>query len=373
MYALGFPRLYLQGYGIFDTLGAAVQRFGQRPLVIADEFVLGLLGERMEKTFADADLHHTVLRFAGECSPSQIESLSAQATTLGSDVIVGTGGGKTLDLTKGVARSLNLPLVIVPTLASNDAPTSRVIVTYTDEGEFIGPLFLNLNPDCIFVDSQIVSQAPARFFACGIADALATYYEAEQCLKSGVDNFYNGKQTLTARAIAKTCHETIWTYAREAMNSVRRKECTETVEKVIEANILLSGLGFEGCGVAAAHAVGLSLSVLEPAFGDAKGIMHGEEVALGIVAQFVLEGRSEQEIDALHDFYLDLGLPVSFSQVGILDFTPEKMRLVAEAACKPKSRIWNMAMPISVERVMDVLRIVGELGDKKLRSHNEHS
>ena len=42
-------------------------------------------------------------------------------------------------LPEGIALNLGLPVVIAPTLASNDAPTSRVIVTYTDEGEWLGP------------------------------------------------------------------------------------------------------------------------------------------------------------------------------------------------------------------------------------------
>ncbi len=366
MYAIGFPRLYFQGYGIFNQLGKEVERLGSSALIVADEFVLNTFSDKISDAFSQCNASYNTLLFEGQCSPNQIESMSKKAKEFNSDVLVGIGGGKTLDLIKGIALEINLPLVIVPTIASNDAPTSRVIVTYTDEGEFIGPRFLSLNPDCIFVDSEIITNAPAHYFACGIADALATYYEAQQCLKKGADNFYKGKQTLTAQAIARTCHETIWEYAVEAYESVKKKECTEAVEKVIEANILLSGVGFEGCGVAAAHGVGLSLSVLEAQYGDAKGIMHGEEVALGIIAQFVLEGRSEQEIEELQDFYIKLGLPIHFSQVGIADFTDEKKAAVAKASCKPTSRIWNMAVEISEELVINSLNVVEKLGARKL-------
>ena len=370
MYSLGFPRLYLQGYGIFAQIGQEVRRFGTAPRVIADAFVRNLLGERISASFEKSGMKCNILQFAGECSPSQIDLLSDKAKDFGADVVVGVGGGKTLDVSKAVALSLGCPMVIAPTLASNDAPTSRVIVTYSDDGEWLGPRFLQLNPDCIFVDSQIISQAPARFFASGIADALATYYEAQQCLKKGADNFYNGKQTVTSQAIARICNDTIWQYGKEAYESVKRKECTESVEKVIEANILLSGVGFEGCGVAAAHGIGLSLSVLTPLYGDAKGLLHGEEVALGILCQFVLEGRSAEEMKKLQDFLASLDLPVSFEQAGIADFTPEKVRLVAEASCKPKSRIWNMAAPVSVELVENALNTVARLGREYMAGKN---
>ncbi len=366
MYAIGFPRLYLQGYGIINQLGKEVERFGTSALIVADEFVLNTFSEVIFDSFKDTQVKYNTLLFKGECSPSQIDFMSEEAEKLNCDVLIGIGGGKTLDLIKGIALTINLPLVIVPTIASNDAPTSRVIVTYTDKGEFIGPRFLKLNPECILVDSQIITNAPPRFFACGIADALATYYEAQQCLKKGANNFYNGQQTIIAKSIAKTCNDTIWENAVQAYEDVKQKKCTEAVEKVIEANILLSGVGFEGCGVAAAHAVGLSLSILEAQYGDAKGIMHGEEVALGIIAQFVLEGRSEKEIDELHELYLKLDLPIHFSQVGISDFSDEKKAQVAKAACKPTSRIWNMAVEISEESVIQALNIVEKLGSRKL-------
>ncbi len=366
MNAIGFPRLYLQGYGIFPQLGQEVKRFSNSALVIADQFIAKNFAEKIKETFESAGVEYSILEFVGQCSPNQIERLSKLAKEANRGVLVAIGGGKTLDIVKGVSLESGLPQVVVPTIASNDAPTSRVIVTYTDEGEFIGPRFLSLNPELIFVDTEIITKAPAHFFACGIADALATYYEAQQCLKKDVNNFYNGKQTMVAQAIARTCHETIWEYAVEAYESVKKQECTPVVEKVIEANILLSGIGFEGCGVAAAHAIGLSLSALEAHCDDVKGIMHGEEVALGIIAQFILEKRSEEEIDELHNFYIKLGLPIHFSQVGIQDFTEEKLRIVAKAATKERSRIWNMPCEISEDIVVDVLKKVAELGARKL-------
>ncbi len=37
------------------------------------------------------------------------------------------------------------------------------------------------NPDCVCVDESIIVSAPYRYFAAGIGDAMATYYEAKTC------------------------------------------------------------------------------------------------------------------------------------------------------------------------------------------------
>ena len=46
-------------------------------------------------------------------------------------LIVGVGGGKTLDTAKLCADSVDLPVIIVPTSASTDAPVSEIAVLYT--------------------------------------------------------------------------------------------------------------------------------------------------------------------------------------------------------------------------------------------------
>ena len=50
--------------------------------------------------------------------------------------VVGVGGGKILDTSKAVAYENNIPVAIVPTLASTDAPCSALAVVYSDEGVF---------------------------------------------------------------------------------------------------------------------------------------------------------------------------------------------------------------------------------------------
>lgn len=73
------------------------------------------------------------------------------------------------------------PVIIVPTIASTDAPCSALSVIYTDEGVFEKYLFLPSSPDMVMVDTDIVSKAPVRLLISGMGDALATYFEARAC------------------------------------------------------------------------------------------------------------------------------------------------------------------------------------------------
>lgn len=77
-----------------------------------------------------------VVEFSGECSRSNLERLLIDLSGQGVDYIIAFGGGKLLDMGKLVADKLGLPQVMVPSLASTDAPCIAMGVVYTDSGEF---------------------------------------------------------------------------------------------------------------------------------------------------------------------------------------------------------------------------------------------
>jgi len=351
MLAMGFPLIYRQGEGAFDSLGELTAMFGSNPLVVADQFVREMLGDRTLQILAAVGRRPVFAPFDGECSPEAIDRASAEAQSAQCDVIVGMGGGKVLDTAKGVKLQCGLPVVIVPTIASNDSPTSRLIITYSAAGEFIGPRFMTTNPDAILVDTGIIARAPVRFLVAGIGDALVTKFEADQCRDSGVENFFGGRPTEAALCLADHCYRLVREYGEKAVADAAAKRVTPDLEKVVEACVLLSGLGFEGCGVAAAHAVGMAI----PRLPEIKGVLHGEEVAVGLLTQLVLEGRDDAFMQDILAFYEAVGLPSTLQQLGLAVVTDTHLKAIADFAARPQSRIHNMAMPIDAERLKDAL------------------
>lgn len=141
--------------------------------------------------------------FEGEASMAAIENFINQTKEAQADFMIGIGGGKMIDTVKAVAHELKLPLVIIPTLASTDAPTSRMSVIYKEDGSLENYLFYGSNPDLVMVDSQVVANAPSRFLAAGFGDALSTWIEARAIHKAGQTTILQARQTLTSLAIAE--------------------------------------------------------------------------------------------------------------------------------------------------------------------------
>ena len=99
-------------------------------------------------------------------------------TDVGAGVVIGLGGGKALDAGKAVSLRLGVPVVTVPTVASNDSPTSRAVAMYDDEHRMASVDQLPANPHAVVVDTALIAAAPAHFLRAGIGDAVAKTFEA---------------------------------------------------------------------------------------------------------------------------------------------------------------------------------------------------
>ena len=81
---------------------------------------------------------------------------------------------------------------------------------------------------------------------------------------------------------------------------------------MVETNTLLSGIGFESAGLAAAHAIHKGFTAIH---GDIHYLTHGEKVAYGTLTQLLLENRLKEELDKYITFYKALGLPTTLKEV----------------------------------------------------------
>ena len=70
------------------------------------------------------------MRFGVECSLAEVARVVDIGRSDQVDFIVGTGGGKAIDMARAVAGRLDLPLVTLPTSAATCSAASTVPVFY---------------------------------------------------------------------------------------------------------------------------------------------------------------------------------------------------------------------------------------------------
>jgi glycerol dehydrogenase len=345
-----FPGKYIQGAGTIGLLGREAAGFGRRAVALLDKGIFDLLEKDVTAALA-GHVEAKLVRHGGECSERQIAALVAEARDVGAEVVIGAGGGKALDTAKAAARDLKLPVIVFPTIAASDAPCSALAVVYNEDGTVAYDTFLPSNPNLVLVDTALIARAPARFLAAGIGDALATWYEADSCRRSGAYNCMKMPGASLAFEVARFCRDTIFEYGVAALAECDAKKAGPALERVVEANILLSGIGFESGGVAAAHAIHHGLCELE----DVHHHLHGEKVAIGVLAGLKIHGR-EEEYRHVRDFCLSVHLPTRLADIGIVEVSEEKLAIVARRACRPGEIIHNEPIPVSEDMVVTALR-----------------
>jgi glycerol dehydrogenase len=127
---------------------------------------------------------------------------------------------------------------------------------------------------------------------------------------------------------------------------------------VIEANTLLSSIGFENCGLGAAHSIAIGLGTLE----GAQKCLHGELVGFGTIANLVLENYPKDKIIEVISFCNDVGLPISLDQLGLKDTSRANLMKAAELACDPHFFMKSLSFEVTPDLVVDSIIGANVLG-----------
>lgn len=351
------PTKYFQGKGLLREIYERTCHLGKKYAFLVDEVVYEITCETIRQAFKDKEGEYIYIFHGGESTLAEALRISTILKENQCDVIVGVGGGKVIDSAKLAAmQTEHVKTVIVPTSAASDAPCSANTVIYDENGTFLRAEKPKENPSVVLVDTEIIAHAPVRLLVAGMGDALATYYEARACRRAGLTNFSGGQCTLAGYAMAELCRDVLLEHGRRAKADVEKNQWSEDVEAVAEANIYLSGVGFENNGVSVAHATYNGMTAAVKPF----PAMHGEGVAFGLLLQLVLEydeagKRDEEEWKLVTDFYQAVGLPTRFSQIGISDPDDALLEKIAASICGG-ANAHREPFPVTPEKVAKALK-----------------
>lgn len=373
------PPHYIQGPKVLASLGRYTSKLlsAKKVGVLIPEMLKDLFGDTITKSLKDANIEVKWANFGNIPSREEIGRLVEEWKDEKLDAVLAVGGGSCGDCGKGVAFHLSTHCVIVSTQAATDAPCSALSIIYTPEGAYEGGWVYPQSPNIVVVDTDVILNAPIRSLVSGFGDALSTYYEARTCWENPTAlSMCEARPTATAFAIGKQSAEMLYANADKAMQAVAKKDSSPegmaALESVVEANTLLSGIGFESGGLAASHAVAQALSWIPSVHHHH---LHGEMVSMGLLTMLCLEqtaglpGRKE-ELQQVGEFLVKVGLPVTWEQV---HFDPTDQASIDTFMDKTMEQWFchNEPFPVTKDLIMDAWKAADAYGKTLVAKHGD--
>ena len=347
------PSRYIQGPGELKNLPLFASNYGKTALAIIDPFFYEDYKVKIPEMFRQAGMTAYTVQYPGCATDETLQQLLDFCKTLPvvPDTFIGIGGGQTCDINKAVGAFFRKAFISVPTALTTDAPTSTHTVIHNPHEQPSLRVHYK-NPDYVVVDTEITIQSPAWMLVSGIGDALATYIEAQASFaNNNVCNAGAGeyRPTLLGLSAAKLSYEILLSQGRTAVRCAQHHLRTPAYEDVVEATVLLSGLGFECTGVSIAHGLEAGFHVL-----PIRPLLHGTGVGYCTLVQLIVQ--KDPRFEEIFRFCKDVGLPVCTADIGL---TEENRQASIEALVDEVYGKWwnvsNVPMYFSRETLLNAI------------------
>jgi len=360
-------------------LGELIQGRGQRVMVVTDPGVMraGLVAPILE-SLAKQGLAYQIFDQVQADPPQALVLQATQAARqAGADLVLGVGGGSSLDVAKlaalllgseqplehmyGVnqARGQRLPLILVPTTAGTGSEVTPISIVTTGEHEKKGVVSPLLLPDVALLDPVLTLGLPAPVTAATGIDAMVHAIEAYTSV--------NTNNNPLSRGLALQALQLLGANIVQAV----KQGSDVAARSGMLLGALLAGQAFANSPVAAVHALAYPL-------GGHYGIAHGLSNALMLphVLRFnapasarayaelaphlfpsLEKGSDEtvcgQFIDALAALSREIGLPARLRD---LDIEASACDRLAEDAMKQTRLLVNNPRPLTHADALAIYR-----------------
>ncbi len=301
-----------------------------------------------------------------------VEAAARAARAARADMVVGLGGGSSLDVAKlvallcagdvrlddvygvGLAKGPRLPLVLVPTTAGTGSEVTPISIVTTRSGEKKGVVSPPLLPDVAILDADLTLGLPPHVSAA-----------------TGIDAMVHAIEAITSKRLRNPVSDALAKEALRLLSANIRPACLEPTREARERMLLgscLAGMAFANAPVAAVHALaypvgarfhvphGLSNAMVLPgviAFNAPEC-----EPAYREIVDIVFPGgdgapAGERLADGFRDLAAELRLDIRLSAAGI---GSDDLPRLAEDAMKQTRLLVNNPREVTYE---DALAIYG--------------
>lgn len=345
------PNRYITGEGVLFDLPEYLNDFDQVAVITGDQSF------DVFKTYYPHPFDYPVYRYDGSSSYENAQELADKIKH--ADVLLAIGGGRVADTAKITAERMEAELIVIPTLVSNCAPFTPVIVAYYPDHTICKIDYAKKGAYMTIVDTRFLLATPVDYFIAGIADTLAKYYEMEAIVRTMAEEDKTALVRLGFQS-AKLIKELLIADAIQAVTDLKAGRLTPAFARITDAIIALAGevggFAVEFGRTSGAHALHDGLSYLS----ETHSVLHGNKVAYCIWVQLAYT-NDFAVIEELRPFYEALHLPMKLKDLHVTRVDRAYFAPVLTYAVKEEETFVLIDPMITPEKVFRAIEAVEAL------------
>lgn len=345
------PNRYITGEGVLFDLPEYLNDFDQVAVITGDQSF------DVFKTYYPHPFDYPVYRYDGSSSYENAQELADKIKH--TDVLLAIGGGRVADTAKITAERMEAELIVIPTLVSNCAPFTPVIVAYYPDHTICKIDYAKKGAYMTIVDTRFLLATPVDYFIAGIADTLAKYYEMEAIVRTMAEEDKTALVRLGFQS-AKLIKELLIADAIQAVTDLEAGRLTPAFARITDAIIALAGevggFAVEFGRTSGAHALHDGLSYLS----ETHSVLHGNKVAYCIWVQLAYT-NDFAVIEELRPFYEALHLPMKLKDLHVTRVDRAYFAPVLTYAVKEEETFVLIDPMITPEKVFRAIEAVEAL------------
>ena len=241
------------------------------------------------------------------------------------NLLIGVGGGRSVDIAKMIAFNLGKPFVSIPTSASHDGIASPFVSVKGEKPHSM----VATAPLGVFVDVDVIKRAPKKLLASGCGDLIAkiTAVRDWQLGNSKTGEYYGRYSAHLALMSAKILIENSSRFAKKG------PDVREIVEALISAGVASCIAGSSRPCSGAEHLFSHAVDKLEPGVG-----LHGEKCGIGAIMIAKLQGQDWKNIVKT---LKAVGAPTTAKEIGLKSDILAKALTIAQSLRPERYTILN--------------------------------
>ena len=310
------PRLIVVGEKNINDIGSFLKSLKniKKVSLVSGNNVKKIVQKKIESSLSASKIQ-TVWHLAKTNDKKSIQKIELNVRKSKSELIIGIGGGRSVDIAKLIGFNLNKPFVSIPTSASHDGIASPFVSVKGDKPHSL----VATAPLGVFVDVDIIKKAPKRLLASGCGDLIAkiTAVRDWQLGHDKTGEYYGRYSADLALMSAKILMENSSRFSKKGLN-VR-----EVVEALISAGVASCIAGSSRPCSGAEHLFSHAVDKLEPGIG-----LHGEKCGIGAIMIAKLQGQDWKKIIKT---LKSIGAPTTAKEIGLKSEVLAKALTIAQS------------------------------------------